>query len=212
MVYIIFSGRSTRVLINGTYSLTIYTIPIGRIIKKYKLLYHIYADDIQIYTSFVPSDSTSIQFALTTLEKCIKEIQTWMTGNMLKLNNDKSEFFVATSSYFKRTMPVVALHIGDDVINPSKDIRNLGIMFDDVMAMSTQVTTLSRSIIYHLRNITHIRRFMDSDTCSNVVRSLVLSRLDYGNALLLRANISHLNRLQRLQNWAAKLIFLCFQT
>ena len=104
-------------------------------------------------------------------------------------------------------MPVVALRIGDDVINPSKDIRNLGIMFDDVMSMSTQVTTLSRSIIYHLRNITRIRRFMDSDTCSNVVRSLVLSRLDYGNALLLGANISHLNRLQRLQNWAAKLIF-----
>ena len=226
-----FSGQSTRVLINGTSSksqdmeyglpqgsifgpksFTIYTIPIGRIIKKYKLSYHIYADDIQIYTSFVPSDSTSIQFALTTLEKCIKEIQTWMTGNMLKLNNDKSEFFVATSSYFKRTMPDVALHIGDDVIIPSKDIRNLGIMFDDVMSMSTQVTTLTRSIIYHLRNITRIRRFMDSDTCSNVVRSLVLSRLDYGNALLLGANTSDLNRLQRLQNWAAKLIFLCFQT
>ena len=156
----------------------------------------------------MPSDSTSIQFALTTLEKCTKEIQTSMTGNMLKLNNDKSEFFAATSSYFKRKMPVVALHIGDNVINSSKDIRNLGIMFDDVMSMSTQVTTLSRSIIYHLRNITRIRRFMDSDTCSNVVRSFVLSRLDYGNALLLGANIFHLNRLQRLQNWAAKLIFV----
>ena len=33
------------------------------------------------------------------------------------------------------------------------------------------------------------------------------SRLDYGNALLLGANISHLNRLHRLQNSAAKLIF-----
>ena len=71
----------------------------------------------------------------------------FQTGNMLKLNNDKSEFFVATSSYFKWTMPVVAIHFGDDVINPSKDFRNLGIMFDDVMSMSTQVTTLSRSII-----------------------------------------------------------------
>ena len=90
-----------------------------------------------------------------------------------------------SSSYFKRTLPDVELRIGDDVINPSKDIRNLGIMFDDVMSMSTQVTNLSRSIIYYLRNVTRIRRFMDADTCSNVVRSLVLSRLDYGNALLL---------------------------
>ena len=64
-----------------------------------------------------------------------------MTGNVLKLNNDKSEYFVATSSYFKRTMPDVALRIGDDVINPSKDIiSDLGTMFDDV----THVTNVSR--------------------------------------------------------------------
>ena len=109
-----------------------------------------------------------------------------MTGNMLKLKIDKSEFFVATSSYFKWTLPDVALRISDDVINPPKDI-NLGIMFDDVMSISIQETNLSHSIISHLRNITRIRRFLDSDTCSNVVRSLVLSRLDYGNELLLGA-------------------------
>ena len=118
---------------------------------------------------------------------------------MLKPNNNKSEFFVAISSYFKRTMPDLALRIGDNVINPSKNIRNSGIMFDDVMSMSTKVTNLSRSIIYHLRNITRIHRFMDSDTCTNVVRSLVLSRLEYSNALLLGVNKSHLSRLQHLQ-------------
>ena len=96
-------------------------------------------------------------------------------------------------------MPDVALRIGDDVISPSEYIRNLRIMFDDVMSMSTQ----SCSIIYRLQNITSIRRFMDSDKCSNVVRLLVLSRLDYGNALLLGPNTSHLNGLQRLQNCAA---------
>ena len=221
-----FSGRSTRVLINGKYSesknmeyglpqgsivgpksFTIYTIPISRIIKKYKLLYHIYADDIQIYISFVPLDLASIQLALTTLENCIGEIRSWMNENMLKLNNEKTEFFVASSSHYKRTMPNVTLRIGDDVISPSKDIRNLGIMFDDVMSMSTQVTLLSRSLTYHLRNISRIRRFMDLDTCSNILRSLVLSRLDYGNALLLGANTSHIKRLQRFQNWAAKIIF-----
>jgi retron-type reverse transcriptase len=68
-----FTGRSTRVLIDDVYSLeksmdyglpqgsivgprafTIYTIPIGRIIKNHRLSYHMYADDIQIYTSFKP--------------------------------------------------------------------------------------------------------------------------------------------------------------
>ena len=58
-----------------------------------------------------------------------------------------------------------------------------------------------------LEYITRIRRFMDLDTCNNIVRSLILSRLDYGNALLLGSNVSSISRLQKFQNWAAKLIF-----
>ena len=53
-----------------------------------------------------------------------------------------------------------------------------------------EVTNLSRSVIYHLQNITRIRRFMDSDSCSNVIRLLVLSRLDYGDAFLLFAYLT----------------------
>jgi hypothetical protein len=116
-------------------------------------------------------------------------------------------FFFACSSHLKELMPTVHLHIGEEIITPSRTVRNLGIVFDDVMSMSEQVKSLSCNVNYHLRNIARIRRFMDLDTCNNVVRSLVLSRLDYGNALFLGTNISEINRLQRLQNWAAKLIF-----
>ena len=74
--------------------------------------------------------------------------------------------------------------------------------------MSTQVTSLSRSITYHLRNISRIRHYLDFETCNHAVRSLVLSRLDYGNILLLGSNVTEIGRLQRLQNWAAKITFL----
>ena len=126
---------------------------------------------------------------------------------MLKLNNNKTKFFVATSPHFNRLMPSVQLHIGDEIITPTKTVLNLGIVFDNLMSMSSQITSLSSSVSYHLRNITRIRRFLDVDTCSSVTRYLVFSRLDYGNALLLGANTAQINRLQHLQNWAAKLIF-----
>ena len=76
------------------------------------------------------------------------------------------------------------------------------------MSMSTQVTSLSRSITYHLRNISRIRHYLDFETCNHVIRSLILSRLDYGNILFLGLNVTEIARLQRLQNWAAKSIFL----
>ena len=73
--------------------------------------------------------------------------------------------------------------------------------------MSPHIASLCSSTTYHLRNITRIRRFLDRDSCHQVVRSLVLSRLDYANAVLLGTTSTDIMRLQRLQNWSAKLIF-----
>ena len=51
-----------------------------------------------------------------------------------------------------------------------------------------------------------MRGFLDDDTCHFVIRALVLSKLDYGNGLLLGCCKADIQRLQRIQNWAAKLI------
>ena len=100
----------------------------------------------------------------------------------------------------------VSLNVGDKSISPSDRVRNLGIIFDSQMSMSGHINNLCSSLTYQLRNISRIRRFLDYDTCHLVVRALVLSRIDYGNGLLLGANKSDIQRLQRIQNWAAKLV------
>ncbi len=221
-----FNDRSTSVCSNGVHStsckleyglpqgsilgplcFTVYTLPIGRIIQGHGLQYHFYADDLQLYIDFDPSSNVSIESALSTLTTCISDIQVWMTGNYLKLNNDKTEFFVAISSFNKRHMPSVSLQVGNDTIEPSETVRNLGLIFDSEMSTSNQVSALSRNVTFHLRNISRIRRYLDFKTCHNVIRSLILSRLDYGNILLVGANASLISRFQLLQNWAAKIIF-----
>ena len=37
---------------------------------------------------------------------------------------------------------------------------------------------------FQLRNIARIRKYLDQDTCHHIVRSFVLSLLDYRNSLL----------------------------
>ena len=131
----------------------------------------------------------------------------WMTINFLKFNEDKTEFFVAIADHLKCHLPPVRLRVGDTHIPPADKVRNLGVVFDSAMCMEPQITSLCTGLNLQLRNITRIHKYLDHNTCHLVVRSLVLQRLDYGNALLFGCNSSDLQRLQRIQNWAAKLIY-----
>ena len=73
--------------------------------------------------------------------------------------------------------------------------------------MSSHITNVSKTVIFHLRNIGRIRKYIDQSTCQHAIRSLILSRLDYCNGLLSSLPSTYVIRLQRLQNWAARLVF-----
>jgi hypothetical protein len=65
-----------------------YTLPVGDILRKHNICFHVYADDTQLYVSFNPKIPGAAQNALKRLENCISELQTWMNSNKLKLNSD----------------------------------------------------------------------------------------------------------------------------
>jgi hypothetical protein len=131
-----------------------------------------------------------------------------MSVNKLKLNPTKTEFFIAgTHQGLKKLPHDVVLKLGDDTIKPSTTVRNLGMKFDAHMSMTPHINSLISSVNYHLRNIRRISKFLDQATKNHVVRCFILSRLDYGNSLLYGAKAKDLDRLQSLQNKAAKLIF-----
>ena len=114
---------------------------------------------------------------------------------------------VAASSYNVRNLPNVQLDVDGTLIRPSVKIRNLGVIFDFRMSMSYNISHICSTFTFYLKNISRIRRFIDQSACHNAVRSLVLSRIDYCNGLLSTIPSNQLIRIQRLQNWAARLIF-----
>ncbi len=92
------------------------------------------------------------------------------------------------------------------IITPSKTARNLGVGIDEKLNFKDHITKTARSCIFALYNI-KIRPFLSKHATQLLVQALVLSRLDYCNALLAGLPASFIKPLQLIQNAAARLTF-----
>jgi len=72
--------------------------------------------------------------------------------------------------------------------------------------MEAHVRNVCSSAFYHLHHIGRIRGVLDIETATMTVQALVISRLDYCNSLLYGLPSTLINRLQRVQNAAARVV------
>ena len=96
--------------------------------------------------------------------------------------------------------------IGDSILKPTTVARNLGVMFDSAFNMKSQVSKLCQAAYYHLHRIRAIRDCLTQHATELLVHALVISRLDYGNSLLYGLPDLLLDKLQRAQNAAARVV------
>ena len=188
----------------GPFKFCVYTLPIGAIIRSHGLSYHIYADDTQVYLSF---DVENPEEALDKLNSCLADIRSWMIKNKLKINDSKTEFVIFSSPSATSKLPAdLELQVGNSNIKPASNAKNLGVMFDQHLKMETQVTSICKSANFHIRNIGKIRHLITDSSAQQLVHAFITSRLDYCNSLLIGLPDTQLNRLQRIQNTAARIV------
>ena len=183
----------------------LYTAPIADIVKSHNLQYHFYADDTQLYVTFKTDSQEDMSLAKSRVECCVKEIHSWMINNKLKLNDDKTELLVISSKYRSRP-DLNFIQVGDESIKHQSTVRNLGVVFDQIMSFNEHISKVCKSSHFHLRNIGKIRKYLDESSTETLIHAFVTSKLDYCNALLNGLPKYQINMLQLVLNTAARVV------
>ena len=119
------------------------------------------------------------------LHDCINEIHIWMCTNLLKLNDDKTEFILTGSCLQLAKVDNISLVIGQDTIQPTESRHNLRCYMDKALKGGAHISKLCSSLYLAIKQIARVRNLIDKDTTSLIMQALILSRLDYCNSLLL---------------------------
>ncbi len=170
-------------------------------VQKHGFSYHCYADDTQLYLSFHSDDPT----IAARISACLTDISCWMKDHHLQLNLAKTELLVVSAN--PSLDHNFTFQLGSSTITPSKTARNLGVVIDDKLNFSDHIAKTARSCRFALYNIRNIRPFLSEHVTQHLVQALVLSRLDYCNALLAGLPANSIKPLQLIQNAVAILIF-----
>ena len=85
-------------------------------------------------------------------------------------------------------------------------MKHLGLALDCHLTMNAHVSNIARTCYFELRRLASIRRFLTSTATATLASAFVLSRVDYCNSLLFGSTHDVTSHLQRMQNYAARVI------
>ena len=216
-------GRKQKVKINGFTSellYTLYGVPQGSVLGP--VLFNIYVaslssviEGLDMFTSTYADDTNariklSLQFQYFNISiripALLKEIHKWMNSYFLKLNPTKSEIILLCPPNLRNSPKILGVNIDGKCIRFSKMVKFLGVYIDSYLDFDYQTSQIVTSSMWHLKNISKIARMLSQSDLEKLVNAFVCSKLDYCNGLLFGIKISNLNKLQAVQNKAARIV------
>ena len=129
-----------------------------------------------------------------------------MTTNLLKLNSKKTELMVMGPKAQLEKVGDFLLQVDGCSISPSPEVRNLGVILDSTLSYKSHIKSITKSAFFHLKNISRLRPSLSDSVAETLIHSFISTRLDYCNGLLFGLPNTTLDRLQYIQNSAARVL------
>ena len=125
----------------------------------------------------------------------------------MALDQDKSDAVLFGSRHSTKSLSVISdVDVAGTLVPISDKVMLLGVILDRHMTLDKHVNEISRSVYFHTTALRHVRNAITDDTAKTVAQALVSSRFDYANSILYGVPKYNISKLQRAQNFLARVV------
>ena len=213
------SGRTQRCSVNGKLS-TARTlscgVPQGSILGP--LLFLIYINDLpNSLQNAVPrmfADDTNLTLSVKTLTELklalapeLNNLSCWLKANKLSLNVAKTELMIIGSRQrLSAQCDDVEIRIDDQIIERVDHTKSLGLFIDAHLSWCKHVEEICKKVSSAIGALKRVRPFISKETAIQIYNALIIPHFDYCSPVwdCLSGYLSE--KLQKLQNRAARVI------
>ncbi|CAB0035276.1 unnamed protein product [Trichogramma brassicae] len=142
-----------------------------------------FADDLQIYSSFFPADFTQ---GLKNFSRDVSAVSAWARANGLALNRAKTQVMLMGSDIFLERFDISILPrvILDGMALPySTVVKSLGVWIQPNLDSETHVNQVVKRVHRVLYSLRHYRRALTKQIRKELVESLIFPHFDYACAV-----------------------------
>lgn len=215
------TGRSQNVRIGSTLSESRHTthgVPQGSILGP--VLFNIYINDLPLVTnicsleSYVDDSKLYISFPVKDIDivaeqltEDLRRIAAWCCANSLLINPNKTKLLLLGTRQMLRRVPedFHVTFLGKQ-LHPVFSAKDLGVTIDANLTYDEHVTNVVSSCTAILCQINRIKHILDRQTLIIIINALVFSKLFYCSSVWANTSKKNLEKLQRVQNFAARII------
>ncbi len=129
-----------------------------------------------------------------------------MMSDFLLKNSEKTEVLIIRPKTSACNNLEHCLTFDGCFVNSSSSVRNLGVLFGSNLSFESHISSICKTEFFHLKNKSKLRPMFSMSNAETLINAFRTSRLDYCNALLGGCSARLINKLQLVQNTAARVL------
>ena len=148
---------------------------------------------------------------MNAIQSCLNEdlqnISEWLIANKVTMNMTKTEFMLIGSRQKLSTLTATPiLTINGTPINQNATSKSLGILIDSNLTWGNHIDKLAKKIAPQgIAAVKQVRQFIPSSTLHLIYKALIQPHFDYCSVVWGNCGIKLADKIQKLQNRAARL-------